>query len=146
SYNKGHSFSVGGSWIGSVGYPGAAYSEQVSRYGLPGHNHAYESCHPHGSSLHCGGHDHGDDDHDHDHDHSDGHIPYVDLKSRRIDVRGEIRNPIAGIERIRFRGGHTDYAHDEVDDGVTSTTFTNKGHELRLEVQHSPIGGFRGVI
>ncbi|MDO8901016.1 MAG: TonB-dependent receptor, partial [Phenylobacterium sp.] len=58
----------------------------------------------------------------------------------------EIRSPFAGVERIRFRGGHTDYAHDEIDDGVVATTFSNKGHEMRLEVQHVPIGGFTGVV
>lgn len=146
SFNRNRTVSVGGSWIGSNGYFGVAYTEQDSQYGLPGHNHEYEACHPHESSLHCGGHDHGADDHDHDHDHSEGHVPVVDLKSRRVDVRGEVRSPFAGVERIRFRGGHTDYAHDEVDDGEIATTFSNKGHELRLEVQHAPIGGFKGVI
>ncbi|MDO8408558.1 MAG: TonB-dependent receptor [Phenylobacterium sp.] len=146
SFNRNRTITVGGSWIGSDGYFGVAYTEQDSEYGLPGHNHEYESCHPHGSSLHCGGHDHGGEDHDHDHEHADGHVPIVDLKSRRVDVRGEIRSPFAGVERIRFRGGHTDYAHDEIDDGVVATTFSNKGHELRLEVQHAPIGGLNGVI
>lgn len=148
SFNDTRTLSLGGSWIGARGYVGVAYTDQRSRYGLPGHSHEYEDCHPHGSSLHCGGHGHDDDDHDHDHDHDHGagHAPIVDLVSRRWDVRGEIRSPFAGIERIRFRGGWTDYAHDEVDDGEVSTTFTNKGHDARIEVQHAPIGGLRGVF
>lgn len=147
SFNRTRTGTIGASWIGSRGYLGAAYTEQHSEYGLPGHSHEYESCHPHGSSLHCGGHDHGDEDHDHDHDHGDGdHVPIVDLVSRRVDVRGELRDPFAGVERIRFRGGYTDYAHDEIDDGVVATTFTNKGHDVRVEVQHARVGGFRGVV
>lgn len=145
SFNRSSTATLGLSWIGSRGYLGAAYTEQQSEYGLPGHNHEYESCHPHGSSLHCGGHDHGEEDHDHEHEH-EGHVPTVDLVSRRIDVRGELRDPFAGVERIRFRGGHTDYAHDEIDDGVVSTTFTNEGYDARIEVEHAPIAGFRGVI
>lgn len=39
------------------GYLSAAYTEQRSEYGLPGHSHGYESCQPHASSLHCDGHD-----------------------------------------------------------------------------------------
>src|SRR5690606_37483799 len=117
-----------------------------SEYGLPGHSHEYESCHPHGSSLHCGGHDHGDDDHDHDHGPDHEAPPTVELLSRRVDVRGEINDPFAGVERIRFRGGFTDYRHDEIDDGEVATTFTNQGHDARIEVQHAPIGGLRGVI
>lgn len=146
SFNKSDTVTIGGSWIGARGYLGAAYTEQRSRYGLPGHSHEYEDCHPHGSSLHCGGHDHHDDDHDHDHEHGAEDAPVVDLVSRRVDVRGEIRDPFAGIERIRLRGGFTDYAHDEIDDGEVATTFTNKGHDVRVEVQHAPIGGFRGVV
>lgn len=148
SFNDTRTLTAGVSWIGSRGYLGVAWTEQRSEYGLPGHSHEYESCHPHGSSLHCGGHGHDEDDHDHDHDHGDeGHgAPVVDLVSRRLDVRGEIRNPFAGIERIRLRAGYTDYAHDEIDDGEVSTTFTNEGHDIRIEAQHAPIGGFRGVI
>ncbi|MFT4089829.1 MAG: TonB-dependent receptor [Asticcacaulis sp.] len=147
SFNKTQTATIGGSWIGSRGYMGLAYTEKRSDYGLPGHSHEYESCHPHGSSLHCGGHDHGGDDHDHEHDHGDeNHVPVVDLLSKRIDVRGELREPFAGVEVVRLRGGFTDYHHDEVDLGEIITRFTNKGHDIRLEAQHKPIGGFRGVI
>jgi iron complex outermembrane receptor protein len=147
SFNRTSTATLGLSWIGSRGYLGAAYTEQNSRYGLPGHSHEYESCHPHGSSLHCGGHDHGEHDHDHDHEHENEGAPVVDLLSRRLDVRGELADPTAGIERIRFRGGYTDYAHDEIDDGAVSTTFTNKGYDARLEAQHAPIAGvIRGVV
>ena len=146
SYNRGSTKTIGLSWIGSRGYLGAAFTEQRATYGLPGHSHEYESCHPHGSSLHCGGHDHGEDDHDHDHDHEHEDPPVVDLVSRRVDVRGEITDPFAGIERLRFRGGYTDYAHDEKDDGVVATTFTNEGYDARIEAQHAPIGPLRGVF
>lgn len=145
SFNRATTVSVGGSWIGAEGYLGLAYTERRSRYGLPGHSHDYESCHPHGSSLHCGGHDHGGDSHDHDHDHGAG-VPEVDLLSRRLDVRGEWNDPLAGIERIRLRGGYTDYRHDEIDDGVPATTFLNKGYDVRTEIRHAPIAGFRGVV
>ncbi len=147
SFNRTSTATLGLSWIGSRGYLGAAYTEQHSKYGLPGHNHEYESCHPHGSSLHCGGHDHGEDDHDHDHDHEHEDPPVVDLVSKRLDVRGELADPFAGVERIRFRGGYTDYAHDEIDDGAVATTFTNKGYDARIEAQHAPIAGaIRGVV
>ena len=150
SFNRSSTATLGLSWLGSRGYLGAAYTEQRSEYGLAGHSHEYEDCHPHGSTLHCGGHDHDEEeeghDHDHDHDHEHGHVPTVELLSRRLDVRGELRDPFAGVERIRFRGGYTDYAHDEIDDGVVSTTFSNQGYDARVEVQHAPIAGFRGVI
>lgn len=146
SFNKSENAAIGLSWIGAQGYLGAAYSEQHSRYGLPGHNHEYEDCHPHGVTLHCGGHGEEDEDHDHDHDHAGEAPPTVDLVSRRIDLRGELRAPMAGIERIRLRAGYTDYAHDELEEGVVATTFTNQGYDGRVEVQHAPIAGLRGVL
>lgn len=148
SFNRSSTASIGGSWIGTDGYLGLAYTERRSRYGLPGHSHDYEDCHPHGFSLHCGGHDHGGDDHDHDHDHdhAGGHVPEVDMLSRRLDLRGEWNDPIDGIERLRFRGGYTNYRHDEIDDGEPATTFRNKGYDMRTELQHAPIFGLHGVL
>lgn len=145
TFNDTRTLTVGASWIGSRGYLGLAVTEQNSRYGLPGHAHEYEDCHPHGTSLHCGGHDHDDDDHDHEHDHDEA-APWVDLQNRRVDVRGELRDPFAGVERIRFRGGLTDYRHDEIEGGEVGTRFTNEGHDARVELEHAPIGGLRGVV
>lgn len=146
SFNRASTVTLGGSWIGADGYIGVAYTERRSRYGLPGHSHEYDDCHPHGTSLHCGGHGHGDHDHDHEHDHAAAHIPVVDMLSRRLDMRGEWNDPFAGVERLRFSGGYTDYRHDEIDDGEPATTFENDGFDMRTEVQHAPIAGLHGVL
>jgi len=140
--------SVGLSFIGSRGYLGAAYTYREDDYGLPGHSHEYEDCHPHGSSLHCGGHDH-DHGHEHDHEHGhddEGHAATAHLRSDRLDVRGELRDPFAGFSSLKFRGGYTDYRHDERENGELGTTFTNRGYDGRLELRHNPLGGWDGVI
>lgn len=143
SFNRSDTGSVGLSWIGSQGYLGAAYTRQTSRYGLPGHSHGFEGCHAHGDHLHCGshdGHDHGEEE------HADGSVPEVDLLSERVDVRGEWRQPMAGVAALRFRAGVTDYRHDEIEEGKIATTFRNKAHDARFELEHLPIGGLRGVV
>lgn len=147
SYNETQTYSLGGSLIGENGYLGLAYTRIDSTYGIPGHSHDYESCHPHGVTLHCGGHGAKEEDHDHaeeDHDHEE--VPWIDLRSNRYDLRGEIRNPFAGIERIRVRGSYTDYEHDEVEAGAVSTTFSNEARDVRAEVQHAPVFGLHGAI
>lgn len=144
SFAKSRNASVGLSWVTDRGYVGLAYSYRDDDYGLPGHNHEYESCHPHGSSLHCGGHD--DDDHDHDHDHGDEEAPVIDLVSKRFDLRGEYNDPFAGFSRVRFRASHTDYRHHEIEEDEIATTFTNKGYETRVELEHVPLGNWTGVI
>jgi iron complex outermembrane receptor protein len=148
SFNRTNTGSVGLSWVGDRGYLGAAYTRQAAKYGLPGHNHSFEGCHTHGNQLHCGAHEgeEGEDGHDHDHDHDHGAVPVVDLRSERFDIRGELRNPFAGFSALRLRAGVTDYVHDEVEDGAISTTFKNKAYDTRIELQHEPIAGFKGVI
>ena len=148
SFNRTDTGSVGLSWVGERGYLGAAYTRQTAKYGLPGHNHGFEGCHTHGDHLHCGAHDHddeGEDGHDHDHEEHDD-VPVVDLRSERFDIRGELRNPFAGFSALRLRAGVTDYVHDEVEDGAVATTFKNKAYDTRIELQHEPVAGFKGVI
>jgi len=143
---------LGLSWVGDRGYLGVAVTSIRSRYGLPGHDHGAEGCVPHlGENPHfdCGGdHDH-DEGEAHDHGAEDAHaecIPYVDLKSQRWDLRGEYRDPFAGFSLLRVRGGLTDYRHNEVEDGAVSTTFRNKAYDGRVELEHLPIAGWRGLI
>jgi len=130
--------SLGLSWIGGRGYLGAAWSWREDVYGLPGHSHEFEDCHLHGSELHC--HDHGNDP-----DHGD-HAPSAHLRSKRFDLRGELRDPLAGFEALRLRTGVTDYRHDEREDGEIGTQFRNRGLDARVELAHQPLGGLSGVV
>lgn len=145
TFSESTNASVGLSWVGDRGYVGLAYSYRDDDYGLPGHNHEYEGCHPHGSTLHCGSHAAGDD-HDHDHDHAHDHVAKIDLESRRLDLRAEYADPFPGIAQIRFRANHTNYQHDELDGEEVTTTFRNRGYDSRLELEHVPLGGWKGVF
>ena len=144
SFNRTDTGSVGLSWVGDRGYLGAAYTRQTAKYGLPGHNHSFEGCHTHGNHLHCGAHDE-EDGHDHGAEEH-GDVPVVDLRSERFDIRGELRNPFTGFSALRLRAGVTDYVHDEVEDGTIATTFKNKAYDTRIELQHEPSAGFKGVV
>ncbi len=140
SFNSTDTGSVGLSWVGKAGYLGAAYTRQAANYGLPGHNHSFEGCHTHGNTLHCGAHD------EHEHEEGAGDVPVVDLRSERFDIRGELQDPLPGFTTLRLRGGVTDYVHDEIEDGAIGTTFRNKASDTRLELQHAPVKGFKGVL
>ncbi len=152
SYKESETGSVGLSWIGERGFIGAAYTKERSEYGIPGHNHEFGSCHPHGDHLHCGGHEeegeegHEDHDHEHEHEHGAEDVPVVKLDSDRWDIRGEYREPLAGFSKLRVRASITDYQHDELEDGMVATSFKNKAHDGRLELEHKPLGGWRGVL
>ncbi|WBS00451.1 TonB-dependent receptor [Pseudoduganella sp. SL102] len=148
SYKDTETGTVGVSWIGARGYLGAAYTKERTEYGIPGHGHEFEGCHPHGDHLHCGDHEEEEEEegHDHGHEHEEGPVPYVKLDSDRWDVRGEYRDPLAGFSKVRLRASFTDYRHDEIEGSEVATTFTSKAHDARLEMEHKPVAGWRGVI
>lgn len=136
SRSEGSTGSAGLSWVGESGYLGLAYTVQDDEYGLPGHSHDYEDCSLSGMVLSCGP----------GHAHAEGDVPYVDLRSRRLDVRGEYREPLPGLEKISLRFNQTRYEHDEIEDGAIGTTFLNYGYETRIEATHQPLAGWHGVI
>lgn len=146
SFNRTDTGSVGLSWVGERGYLGAAYTRQTAKYGLPGHNHGYEGCHADGDRLHCAPHTDAKFMGTRAEEEEHGDVPVVDLRSERFDVRGELRNPLAGISALRLRAGVTDYRHDEIEDGAIGTTFTNKAYDTRIELQHEPLAGFKGMF
>lgn len=144
SFAESANLAAGISWVADRGFVGLAYSYRDDDYGLPGHRHEYDGCHPHDGVLHCDDHGHDEQAHAHAAEHHDG-APVIDLASRRVDLRGEMRDPLAGIERIRVRASYTDYRHHELEDEQVSTSFFNRGAEARIEVLHRPQHGWRGV-
>jgi iron complex outermembrane receptor protein len=132
--------SFGVSWVGDQGYLGAAYTRQHAEYGLSGHEHA--DCHLHGSyRIHCGSHG------EHHHTHAEHEsVPEVDMTSHRWDLRGEWRNPLAGVDALRLKGSHTRYGHDEKEGGAVATAFRNRANDVRLELLHAPLAGWRGMV
>ncbi len=70
----------------------------------------------------------------------------IDMNSARWDVAGEVRELGTFIQGVKFKYGYTDYGHEELADGVTETTFKNKGYETRVEATHARLGLFTGVF
>jgi iron complex outermembrane receptor protein len=129
--------SVGASWLGSWGYFGVAYTRTDRKYGLPGHEHGYEQCQALGNVLDCP--DLSGEDHEAE------APPWIKARSDRVDVRGELRQPFAGVQSVRLRGGWTDYRHDEIEEGAVGSTFKNRGYDLRIEADHNGIAGSHGI-
>lgn len=136
---RGHGGSVGASWINERGYWGLAYSSLHRNYGLPGHAHDLEECSADGAKLDCPA-------HDEEAGHAEEGVPNLVMRSERWELRGEQREPFAGFARLRVRGSLTDYRHDEVEDGSVATTFRNRAGDGRIELEHRPLAGWRGVL
>lgn len=70
----------------------------------------------------------------------------ADMQSDRWDFASEIKELGSMIERVKFKLAHTDYQHQEIDDGIIGTTFKNRGLEGSFEAGHANIGNIKGVI
>jgi iron complex outermembrane recepter protein len=111
------------SWIGTRGYLGASFTRYDTDYGVPGHAH-------------------GDGD---DHDDDEDEEVRIDLKQRRVDVRGRLDDPFAGHGALRFSLARSEYQHIELEDGDVGTVFENDGIEGRIEALHHQIGHWTGA-
>jgi iron complex outermembrane receptor protein len=71
----------------------------------------------------------------------------IALEQSRVEASGELADPMAGLARAKFRAGHSDYEHREIEsDGEIGTTFRTKSWEGRLEVLHAPLAGWKGTL
>lgn len=121
---------LGGSYIADWGFVGASINVFATEYGVPGT-----------------GHGHGDDDHDDgDHDDEEEASVSIDLDQIRADFKGQVDEPVAALERIRFRLGVSDYEHVELEGNETGTLFENDEYEGRAEAVHNPALGWRGAF
>lgn len=81
-------------------------------------------------------------------DHRDSDHPLIAMKNHRWDLRGEWRQPVNGIDKIRLQATHVKYRHDEQTGSNVDSEFRNKGRNIRLELVHSPLlnGRLQGAI
>lgn len=68
----------------------------------------------------------------------------IDMQSQRWDIASEFKDlDKLGfsniINRVKFRLAHTDYEHQELEDGEVGTTFKNRGIEGSFEASHAKI-------
>jgi len=125
---------TGLSWLTDNGYWGVSFQNFDRKYGIPGHNHLEED-HD----------DHGDIVQEHDDDMHDEHRVWIDLDKQAFQVRGLHRFDGGFFTQVKTHYGYTDYQHIEFDNGDPATTYSNEGHQWRLELNHQHRFGFVGV-
>ena len=70
----------------------------------------------------------------------------IDMKSQRWDIASEFNDLGNIVNRIKFRLAHTDYQHQELNNGDVETTFKNRGIEGSVEAGHAKIGNMSGLV
>ncbi|ACX96025.1 TonB-dependent receptor [Halothiobacillus neapolitanus] len=64
----------------------------------------------------------------------------IDMRSTQYDFKAQQRNLSGFVQQVTLEANHTDYQHQELDDGVPATTFKNKGNSLRFALQSELMG------
>jgi len=105
---------VGASWVGDPGYAGAAINYLENNYGVP----------PIGVP--------------------DEPNIRINLQQTKYDFRGGLDKPFAFVEKLKAKFGYTDYQHTEFEGGEVGTIWKSDSYEGRLELNHEPLGPFKG--
>jgi iron complex outermembrane receptor protein len=135
------SAAFGASWIGSKGFFGVGYNAFDSLYGIPGHSHGHDEDHDEEEN----------EEEEHEEGEEEGHDEHgeeavrIDLKQRRIDLRGGV-DLEGAVEGVNVRLGINDYEHVELEGDEVGTRFTNDAMELRIELLHRAVGRWSGAF
>jgi iron complex outermembrane recepter protein len=70
----------------------------------------------------------------------------IKLRQKRWDLAGELRELTPFIQGVKYKFGHSDYEHRELEGDTVGTIFTNKGYDGRVEVAHSKLGPLQGAV
>jgi iron complex outermembrane recepter protein len=80
-------------------------------------------------------------------------IVRIDMEQTRYDLKGELRDPLPGFDKLTGHLGHADYQHTEIEyeapefEGEAGTRFTNDAWEGRVELlHHHPDSQWQGAV
>lgn len=119
---------VGISRLGEKGFIGFSVSHVENNYGIPPGAHAE------------------DDEETPVVEESGDEFVRINLRQTRYDLKGELKTPFTGFEKLTFRVGYNDYQHQELEGGMPGTLFSSDALEGRIELVHSPFKGWHGAV
>jgi iron complex outermembrane receptor protein len=70
----------------------------------------------------------------------------IDMDRQRLGFAAEQAMAAGLFERVRIRAGVTDYQHKELEDGTVASTFKNQANDIRLELGHRAVVGWKGLV
>lgn len=71
----------------------------------------------------------------------------IAMQRQRVAGAGEWRWSEGLLRKLQWQFSRARYQHDEIEgDGTLGTRFAQRGSELRLQAEHAPLAGARGVL
>jgi iron complex outermembrane receptor protein len=71
---------------------------------------------------------------------------HIELEQHRLDLGGDFREPVGGLQAVRWKAALTEYEHTEFEGPDPGTVFQNKGYDARVDVPHEDIGPVKGAF
>lgn len=83
-------------------------------------------------------------------DSEDPEFERIELEQTRFDLRGQLRDPLPGFTQGRIAFGRNRYRQQEVEfeDGEREieVDFDNREFDLRMDLTHVPLAGWKGLV
>ncbi len=71
----------------------------------------------------------------------------IAMQRQRLAGAGEWRWSEGWLRKLQWQFSRANYRHDEIEgDGSLGTRFSQRGSELRVQAEHAPVAGARGVL
>ncbi len=67
-------------------------------------------------------------------------VTTIDMRSTTINLKAQQRNMPGFVRQITLEANHTNYEHQELNNGTPATTFLNKGNSFRLALDSTALG------
>ncbi|GAB3112749.1 TonB-dependent receptor [Aestuariicella hydrocarbonica] len=134
THSRADAYSLGASWIGERGFIGLSVNQQHNLYGIPAGAHSH--------------HEEEEEHHDEEEEHHDeaGASIRIDMQQTRYDLKGELKAPLPGFDKLLVRVAHNDYEHTELEGQEAGTRFNSDAWEGRAELVHSEVDGWQGAF
>ncbi|WP_114326991.1 TonB-dependent receptor [Candidatus Colwellia aromaticivorans] len=123
SASKSSGFTLGSSVLFDQGFIGFSYGKIKRDYGIPGHDHHEEEHEEEGNDLGTA----------------------AEMKQDRLQVLSEVNFSTGFIKQLITRFAYTDYQHQEIEDGLVGTTFSNESFEMKVDLHHQEYLGWQGA-
>ncbi len=127
SASKSHGFTLGSSYLFEQGFVGFSYGTMSRDYGIPGHAHHEEEHEEEGEHE----------------EHEEG--TQAEMQQDRLQLLSEVNFDQHFIKQLAAKFAYTDYQHQEIEEGLVGTTFTNKSTEVKIDLYHQEYSGWQGA-
>jgi len=124
SASKSSGFTLGSSYLFEQGFVGFSYGTMSRDYGIPGHAHHEEEG-------------------VHEEEQEKG--TQAKMQQDRLQLLSEVNFQQSFIKQLATKFAYTDYQHQEIEQGVVGTTFTNESIEVKADLYHQEVKGWQGA-